>query len=248
MTNSTTDFGFRRVPVGEKQARVKQVFDSVAERYDLMNDLMSFGLHRYWKRFADTLCAVRRGETVLDLAGGTGDLALRFATRIGDRGQVVLADINAAMVDQGRRRLVDAGVADRVSCTLADAQQLPFPAASFDCIAMSFGLRNVTDKQRALASMLATLKPGGRLVILEFSSLVIPGLRRAYDDYSLRVLPWLGKRVVGDMESYRYLAESIRLHPDQEALRGLLRQAGFERVTYHNLLAGIAAVHKAYKF
>ena len=248
MSESTTDFGFQRVPIAVKQTRVGQVFDSVSGRYDLMNDLMSLGLHRYWKRFADMLCLVREGESVLDLAGGTGDLAMRLAPLVGERGQVVLADINSAMIEIGRCRVVDAGMINRVSFAIANAEQLPFPVASFDCIAMAFGLRNVTDKKRALASMYTTLKPGGRLVVLEFSALVIPWLRELYDGYSFRVLPWLGERVAGDADSYRYLAESIRMHPDQETLCGLMHQTGFERVTYHNLLGGVAAVHKAYKF
>lgn len=239
-----TDFGFERVPEADKAARVAAVFDRVATRYDLMNDLMSFGLHRAWKAFTVTLARVHPGERVLDVASGSGDLARALAARAGPAGEVWMTDVNASMLRSGRDRLVDAGrVLPAVQC---DAERLPFRAASFDCVTCGFGLRNMTHKERALAEMARVLKPGGRLLVLEFSRVCKP-LAQAYDLYSFRVLPWLGARIVGDAGSYRYLAESIRVHPDQEALRAMLEGAGLERVEFFNLAAGVVAVHRGFK-
>ena len=246
MSKDTTHFGFETVAVAEKARRVRGVFDSVADRYDLMNDLMSGGLHRLWKRFAIEQAAVRRGQVVLDLAGGTGDLAGRFARRVGSDGHVVLADINMSMLREGRRRLTDAGIAGNLSIAQLDAEKLPFAPCSFDCISIAFGLRNVTDKNAALRSMFSVLKPGGKVVILEFSE-PAPAMKPAYDAYSFKILPLLGKLVTGDEASYRYLAESIRMHPDQETLLAMLQEAGFERCRYHNLVGGIVALHIGYR-
>ena len=246
MPDKTTHFGFRRVPVSEKTRHVRQVFDSVADNYDLMNDLMSFGIHRLWKRFAINMAALRPGQQVLDLAGGTGDLTRLMAPLVGSSGQVVLADINAAMLETGRRRLLDKGISGNVSFVLANAEQLPFPDNRFDLATMAFGLRNVTDKQRALDALFRVLKPGGRLLVLEFSRPVAL-LKPAYDFYSFRLLPKLGQLIANDAPSYRYLAESIRMHPDQQTLQGMLEQAGFERCDYHNLTGGIVAIHRGYK-
>jgi len=248
MTDDTTHFGYRTVDKHDKARLVGGVFDSVASSYDVMNDLMSFGIHRLWKRYTLEQSGVRPGQRVLDIAGGTGDLAAKFARRVGTNGHVLLADINAAMLRHGRERLVDAGVVGNVDYAQSDAEALPFADDSFDCITIAFGLRNVTEKARALESMLRVLKPGGRLLVLEFSKPVLPLLARAYDAYSFAALPMMGKLVAGDAESYRYLAESIRVHPDQEALAGMLREAGFEQVTYHNLSGGIVALHKGFKF
>jgi len=245
MSRETTHFGYETVPVGDKAQRVKGVFDSVAGRYDLMNDLMSGGLHRLWKRFAIEQAAIRRGQAVLDLAGGTGDLAGKFASQVGSSGHVVLADINASMLQQGRSRLIDAGVAGNLTIAQVDAESLPFAPASFDCVTIAFGLRNVTGKEAALASMLRVLKPGGKMLILEFSK-PADVLKPAYDLYSFRILPLLGKLVADDESSYQYLAESIRMHPDQESLLGIMRDAGFERCRYHNLAGGIVALHIGY--
>ena len=246
MPDKTTHFGFRRVPVSEKTRHVRQVFDSVADNYDLMNDLMSFGIHRLWKRFAINMAALRPGQQVLDLAGGTGDLTRLMAPLVGSSGQVVLADINAAMLETGRRRLLDKGISGNVSFVLANAEQLPFPDNRFDLATMAFGLRNVTDKQRALDALFRVLKPGGRLLVLEFSRPVAL-LKPAYDFYSFRLLPKLGQLIANDAPSYRYLAESIRMHPNQQTLQGMLEQAGFERCDYHNLTGGIVAIHRGYK-
>ena len=240
----TTDFGFEKVPEDEKARRVAGVFDSVAMRYDLMNDLMSAGLHRVWKRFTVEQSGLRPGHRVLDVAGGTADLAIQFARRVGARGEVVLTDINPAMLARGRDRMLDAGVAaPAVQC---DAERLPFADAHFDCVSVAFGLRNMTHKDRALAEMRRVLKPGGRVLVLEFSRVWKP-LQPAYDAYSLKVLPLLGKLVANDSESYRYLAESIRMHPDQEQLKSLMEQAGLERVEYFNLSAGVVALHRGYR-
>ncbi len=241
------DFGFERVPRHRKAERVRGVFDSVADRYDLMNDLMSAGLHRLWKRFTLDLAGLRPGQRALDVAGGTGDLATGLARQVGSGGLVVLTDINSAMLGRGRDRLIDEGLVDNVRYAQADAERLPFAADSFHCVTIGFGLRNVTDKQAALASMHRVLKPGGQLLVLEFSH-PARALGPLYDAYSFRVLPWLGKLVAGDEASYRYLAESIRMHPDQEALLAMMRQAGFEDCRYHNLSAGIVAVHRGYKY
>ena len=242
----TTDFGYDTVPVPEKARRVRAVFDSVAERYDLMNDLMSGGLHRLWKRYAVSRAGLRTGHVVLDLAGGSGDLALAFARRVGQSGYVVLADINASMLARGRARLIDAGIAGNLGVAQVDAENLPFPEFTFDRLAIAFGLRNVTDKERALAAMLRVLKPGGKALILEFShprAAVAP----LYDWYSFRVLPALGRAVARDEASYRYLAESIRMHPDQDTLLRMMEQAGFERCRYENLAGGIVALHTGYR-
>ncbi|MCP5090070.1 MAG: bifunctional demethylmenaquinone methyltransferase/2-methoxy-6-polyprenyl-1,4-benzoquinol methylase UbiE [Gammaproteobacteria bacterium] len=241
-----THFGYQSVPTGEKAERVRDVFDSVASRYDLMNDLMSAGLHRLWKRFTIDQAGIRPGHIVLDLAGGTGDLARAFAGKVGKDGHVVLADINAAMLRKGRSRLIDAGVAGNLSIAQVDAENLPFADRSFDCISMAFGLRNVTEKEAALRSMYRTLKPGGKAMILEFSE-PSKAIKPAYDLYSFKVLPVLGKLVARDSDSYQYLAESIRMHPDQDTLKSMMEEAGFERCRYHNLAAGIVALHIGYR-
>lgn len=242
-----THFGFERVATGDKQRRVRAVFDSVADRYDVMNDLMSMGLHRLWKRFAVTICGVRDGDSVLDLAGGTGDLASLMSSRIGDSGQIVLADINAAMLRQGRGRLEDEGVVHGVRFTQLNAETLPFADSSFDCVTIAFGLRNVTRKERALAEMYRVLRPGGRALVLEFSRLKMAAAQPLYDLYSFKVLPWLGRHVAGDPDSYRYLAESIRMHPGQEALADMMAEAGFEDCEWFNLTLGVVAVHRGRK-
>ena len=245
MTRKLTHFGYQQVPEDEKAGRVARVFDSVASRYDLMNDLMSAGLHRLWKRVAIERCAVRPGERVLDLAGGTGDLARLLAARAGPTGEVVLTDINASMLRIGRDALLDAGtVVPAVQC---DAQRLPFADGRFDCVTIGFGLRNVTRKEQALAEMYRVLRPGGRLVVLEFSSVWRP-LKPLYDAYSFGVLPQLGRMFAGDPDSYRYLAESIRMHPGQDELKAMIEAAGFERVDYLNLSAGVVAVHRGFRF
>jgi len=246
-TDRSVDFGFEQVPRAEKAGRVRAVFASVAGRYDLMNDLMSLGVHRLWKRFALSLTGLKPGQTALDVAGGTGDLALGMLRQVGRDGRVVLSDINPRMLELGRDRLLDAGMVGNVECLVADAERLPFDDASFDCVTIGFGLRNVTDKAAALRSMHRVLKPGGQLLVLEFSTPVAPGLKPAYDAYSFRVLPLLGRFVAGDEASYRYLAESIRMHPDQEALQDMLVSAGFEHTRYHNLSGGIVALHRGYK-
>ncbi|HSC96607.1 MAG TPA: bifunctional demethylmenaquinone methyltransferase/2-methoxy-6-polyprenyl-1,4-benzoquinol methylase UbiE [Burkholderiales bacterium] len=245
MTQKTTDFGYQPVPEEEKAKRVAGVFDSVAPRYDLMNDLMSVGLHRLWKRFAVEASGVRPGERVLDIAGGTGDLARLFSRRVGPQGEVVLTDINPGMLQQGRDRLLDAGIV--LPLVRCDAEKLPFSADRFDCVSIAFGLRNVTRKLAALAEMRRVLRPGGRLIVLEFSKAWAP-VRPLYDAYSFGILPRLGKLVAQDAAAYRYLAESIRMHPDQEALKAMLEEAGLERVEYFNLTAGVVAVHRGYKF
>ena len=243
--NPTTHFGFSTVAEEEKAARVRGVFDSVASRYNLMNDLMSGGLHRLWKHFTISQSGVRKGSRVLDIAGGTGDLAQAFADMAGDRGQVWLTDINNAMLTIGRDRLLDGGVG--VAAAQCDAEQIPFPSDYFDCVSVAFGLRNMTHKDVALREMLRVLKPGGRLLVLEFSKVWKP-LEPLYDLYSFRILPEMGKLVAGDPGSYRYLAESIRVHPDQESLKDMMESAGFENVDYFNLSAGIVALHRGFKF
>jgi demethylmenaquinone methyltransferase/2-methoxy-6-polyprenyl-1,4-benzoquinol methylase len=242
----TTDFGFQRVPLEEKARRVGEVFSSVAGNYDLMNDLMSLGIHRLWKRFVIDLAAVRDSERVLDVAGGTGDLTAAFARHTGAGGLTVLSDINGAMLQQGHVRLVDRGVVN-VPRVQANAECLPFADRSFDCVTIGFGLRNVTDKDAALRSMLRILKPGGRLLILEFSKPVNPTFAKLYDEYSFKVLPALGRWVARDEGAYRYLAESIRMHPDQQTLKGMMETAGFARCQVYNLTGGIVAVHRGYR-
>ena len=246
MTKPTTHFGYETVPLTDKVQRVRGVFDSVAGNYDLMNDLMSGGLHRLWKRYTIDQAAVRPGQQVLDLAGGTGDLARRFASIVGKDGHVTLADINHSMLTEGRRRLIDAGVAGNLSIAQVNAEDLPFASSTFDCITIAFGLRNVTDKEAALKSMYRVLKPGGKLLVLEFSK-PTEALKPIYDLYSFRVLPTLGKLIANDEDSYRYLAESIRMHPDQETLKGMMEDAGFERCRFHNLTGGIVALHVGYQ-
>lgn len=238
------DFGFERVAPEEKAARVRSVFDRVAPSYDLMNDLMSLGLHRVWKAIAVAIARPRAGERILDVAAGSGDLALALAKRVRPGGEVWLTDLNHRMLGRGRDRLLDAGaLAPAVQC---DAEKLPFPAQYFDCVTVGFGLRNMTRKEGALAEMGRVLKPGGRLVVLEFSKVWAP-LAPAYDLYSFRVLPWLGERVAGDADAYRYLAESIRMHPDQAALKTMIEAAGFGKVEFFNLAAGAVAVHRGYR-
>ena len=245
--NEQTHFGYKTVNKAEKQARVADVFTSVAKKYDIMNDLMSFGIHRLWKRYAISLSGVRAGQQVLDIAGGTGDLAKVFSREVGRNGHVVLSDINAAMLEVGRERLINAGC-NNVDFVLANAETLaPFDDESFDLVTISFGLRNVTDKDAALRAMYRVLKPGGRLLILEFSKPVFEPLSKAYDLYSFTALPMMGKLVANDSESYQYLAESIRVHPDQQTLKQMMQQAGFENCDYHNLTAGIVAVHRGFK-
>jgi len=244
-TEKTTHFGYTQVPVEEKAERVRTVFESVASNYDIMNDVMSMGVHRLWKRFTINLAAVRRGQKVLDLAGGTGDLAAKFANQVGSEGQVVLADINIAMLGEGRERLLNMGTV--VDYCQVNAECLPFVDNTFDLITIAFGLRNVTDKDKALASMHRVLKPGGRLLVLEFSHVTVPPLKSVYDVYSFKLLPFMGKVIAKDEDSYRYLAESIRMHPDQETLKSMMGEAGFERCGYHNLTGGIVALHHGYK-
>ncbi len=243
----TTHFGYKEVDKNAKAGMVADVFHSVASRYDLMNDLMSAGIHRIWKRFTIELSGVRKGNAVLDIAGGTGDLAAKFSRIVGPEGRVVLADINDSMLQVGRDKLLDTGHQGNTEFVQADAQFLPFPDESFDCITIAFGLRNVTEKDLALRSMLRVLKPGGRLLVLEFSKPQSELLTKAYDTYSFRVLPFMGKLVANDSESYQYLAESIRVHPDQETLKGMMEDAGFNTVEFHNMTGGVVALHKGIK-
>lgn len=244
----TTHFGYREVPEADKSGLVGRVFHSVAGRYDLMNDVMSFGIHRLWKHYAIGQLALRPGQRVLDVAGGTGDLAALIAAQVGPQGEVVIADINSSMLDVGRARLADRGIAGNIEFVQADAERLPFPDNHFDRITIGFGLRNVTRQDAALASMFRALKPGGKLLILEFSRPVVAALGKAYDAYSFKILPVMGRVIAQDEDSYRYLAESIRKHPDQETLKAMMLAAGFERVDYFNLTGGIVAVHQGYKF
>ena len=241
---ATTHFGYRDVPVEEKTALVRGVFDSVAERYDLMNDLMSMGSHRLWKREFVATSGVGPGQEVLDLAGGTGDIAALLSRRVGRTGRVVLSDINNAMLSVGRRRLEDRGIAGNVEYALANAEQLPFASQRFDAVTIAFGLRNVTDKDQALREMHRVLKPGGQVHILEFSSVRAAPLKKLYDGYSFKLLPLMGRLVAGDADSYQYLAESIRKHPGQAELAGMMERAGFKQVHYRNLLSGVVAIHR----
>jgi len=244
MTNDTTHFGFQEVPTGEKAKRVARVFDSVAARYDLMNDAMSGGLHRLWKASTISQANVRPGQRLLDVASGTGDLALAFAKKVGPQGRVVMSDINGQMLMRGRNRLIDAGYP--TEAVVCDAEHLPFPDNEFDLVTVAFGLRNMTDKLAALKQMHRVLKPGGKLMVLEFSK-VAPPLEKIYDVYSFKVLPWLGKKIANDEESYRYLAESIRMHPGPEELAQMLRDAGFDIVRFSTMTAGVVALHQAIK-
>jgi len=244
----TVDFGYERVSADEKTARVRGVFDSVADNYDLMNDLMSGGLHRLWKRFALSQTGLRPGQRALDVASGTGDLGAGLARQVGPGGLAVLTDINREMLSRGRDRLIDRGFASQVAYVIANAEMLPFPDTSFDCVTIGFGLRNVTDKIAALASMKRVLRPGGRLLVLEFSKPQLAALQPAYDAYSFNILPRLGSIIAGDEASYRYLAESIRMHPDQETLASMIRMAGFDECRWHNLAGGIAALHLGFVY
>jgi demethylmenaquinone methyltransferase / 2-methoxy-6-polyprenyl-1,4-benzoquinol methylase len=247
MKDNTTHFGFKTVDAKEKAKLVRGVFDSVAENYDIMNDLMSLGIHRIWKRLAVQLSNVRRGERVLDLAGGTGDLSALFEQRVGEEGSVTLADINSEMLRTGRNRLIDKGLVGNVNYAQVNAECLPFADNSFDCVCIGFGLRNVTDKDAALRSMYRVLKPGGRAIILEFSHPIDPVTEKVYDFYSFNLLPKIGLWVAKDEDSYRYLAESIRMHPKQDELKSMMEAAGFERCEYFNMTQGIVAVHRGYK-
>ena len=243
-----TDFGFEQVAWRDKAQRVRGVFDSVASRYDVMNDLMSAGAHRLWKRFVLSCTNLRAGQRALDVAGGTGDLSIGMLRQVGSAGLVVLTDINAQMLARGRDRLINEGFAGNSSVAQANAECLPFKPAQFDCVTIGFGLRNVTDKAAALRSMRSMLKPGGQLIVLEFSQLAVPALRPLYDAYSFHILPKLGELVAGDAASYRYLAESIRKHPDQETLLGMMRDAGLANCSYQNLSGGVVAVHRGYVY
>ena len=244
MSENNTHFGFQSVPEAEKSRHVEKVFSSVASRYDVMNDLMSFGLHRLWKTFTIQISGVGPGDRVLDVAGGTADLSLAFSRRVGSAGQVWLTDINHAMLARGRDRLIDKGFSGPVA--QCDAEKLPFPSNWFDCVTVAFGLRNMTHKDRALSEMMRVLRPGGRLLVLEFSKVWAP-LAPAYDFYSFKILPWMGQRVAKDADSYRYLAESIRMHPSQEELKQLMEQVGLKRVDYYNMTGGVACLHRGYK-
>lgn len=246
-TDDTTDFGYRQVKKQEKAGQVAEVFHSVAGKYDMMNDLMSMGIHRLWKRFTIELSGVRPGHRVLDIAGGTGDLTMKFSDLVGRDGKVVLADINASMLQVGRSRLTDRGYVGNIEYVQADAEHLPFPDNSFNAVSIAFGLRNVTDKDQALRDMCRVLKPGGKLLILEFSKPTNPLLSKAYDLYSFNALPLMGQLVAGDGNSYQYLAESIRMHPDQDTLKGMMDAAGFVNTRYHNMTGGIVALHAGIK-
>ena len=247
MSEKTTHFGYQTVTVGSKAERVADVFDSVATRYDLMNDIMSAGIHRVWKHIAVEMSAVKPGHRVLDVAGGTGDMAARFARQVGPKGTVFLTDINNRMLQVGRDRLTNLGLVENVRYVQADVEKLPLPKNTFDIVCIAFGLRNVTNKDSALSSMLRVLKPGGRLLILEFAKPKSRFLKQIYDSYSFNVLPKLGKIIAHDSDSYRYLAESIRMHPDQESLKAMIEKAGFQRADYHNMTGGIVALHRGVK-
>lgn len=244
---AVTHFGYQNVPESQKSKKVAEVFHSVAAKYDIMNDLMSLGIHRLWKRFTIELSGVRTGNKILDIAGGTGDLTRQFSRLVGSTGEVVLADINSSMLQVGRDRLMDKGVINNVRFVQADAEKLPFADNTFDCVTIAFGLRNVTHKDEALKSIFRVLKPGGRLLVLEFSKPTNSLFSKIYDTYSFSLLPFMGKLIANDSESYRYLAESIRMHPDQETLKAMMQEVGFDPVTYHNMTGGIVALHKGIK-
>ena len=248
MSGNKTHFGFKQVDADKKESLVAEVFSSVAGKYDIMNDVMSFGVHRIWKKIAMAHTGLKKGMHALDIAGGTGDLTIQMSKQVGATGEVIISDINPDMLEQGRRRLIDKGIAGNVKFKVANAEELPFEDNSFNCVTIAFGLRNVTDKDKALKEMFRVLKPGGRLLVLEFSKPVVPGLDKIYDFYSFKVLPVMGKVIANDEESYRYLAESIRMHPDQATLKSMMENAGFERCTYHNMTGGIVALHKGFKF
>lgn len=245
--SNQTHFGYETVDTSAKQGKVAEVFHSVANKYDVMNDLMSMGIHRLWKRYTIEISGVRPGQKVLDLAGGTGDLAAKFARIVGQTGHVTLSDINNSMLNVGRDRLTDKGILGNVDFVQANAECLPFPDNHFDLITIAFGLRNVTDKDKALRSMNRVLKPGGKLLVLEFSKPTVKALSPIYDAYSFKILPFIGKLITNDADSYRYLAESIRMHPDQDTLKDMMANAGFEKCDYFNLSAGIVALHRGYK-
>lgn len=247
-SDSTTHFGYQTVEKSQKASKVAEVFHSVAAKYDVMNDLTSFGVHRIWKRYTIERAAARPGQTILDIAGGTGDLTAKFSKIVGTQGKVVLADINQSMLKVGRNKLVDSGIVGNVEYVQANAECLPFPDNYFDRITIAFGLRNVTEKEKALESMYRILKPGGKLLVLEFSKPALPALSKVYDAYSFSLLPAMGKLVANDAESYKYLAESIRMHPDQDSLKQLMLEAGFDEVEYTNLTGGIVALHVGKKF
>lgn len=244
---ATTHFGYQNVPESQKSKKVAEVFHSVAAKYDVMNDLMSMGIHRLWKRFTIELSGVRAGNKVLDIAGGTGDLTAKFSRLVGETGEVVLADINSSMLNVGRDKLTDKGIVNNVRFVQADAEKLPFAENTFDCVTIAFGLRNVTHKEEALKSIFRVLKPGGRLLVLEFSKPTNNLFSKVYDAYSFTFLPMMGKLITNDADSYKYLAESIRMHPDQETLKAMMQVAGFNPVTYHNMTGGIVALHKGIK-
>ncbi len=247
MSDNKTHFGFKQVDKEDKAGLVADVFTSVASKYDVMNDVMSFGIHRIWKKLAMNHTGLRPGMRALDVAGGTGDLTAYMSKQVGSTGEVIISDINPDMLEQGRRHLMDRGIAGNIKFIEANAEALPFEDNSFDCVTIAFGLRNVTDKDKALESMYRVLKPGGRLLVLEFSKPVVPGLDKIYDVYSFKILPMMGKLIAGDAESYQYLAESIRMHPDQATLKSMMQEAGFERCSYHNMSGGIVALHKGFK-
>jgi demethylmenaquinone methyltransferase / 2-methoxy-6-polyprenyl-1,4-benzoquinol methylase len=248
LTSETTDFGYQTIPLAEKTAQVAAVFRSVATKYDLMNDLMSLGLHRLWKKLTLELSQTQAGDKVLDVAGGTGDITKLFAKRVGESGKVVLLDINDAMLQVGRDRLIDAALIENVAVIQANAESLPFAEDQFDCLSIAFGLRNITNKMAALQSMYQVLKPGGRLLVLEFSKPLLRPLQRLYDRYSFDFLPKLGEWIAKDAASYQYLVESIRCHPDQESLKAVILEAGFDQCEYYNFSGGIVALHRAWKF
>lgn len=247
MTKKETHFGYKTVDEHAKEGLVAGVFDSVASKYDIMNDVMSFGIHRIWKKITMQHTGLKPGDSALDVAGGTGDLTMQMSEQVGPTGKIIISDINPNMLEEGRKRLLDKGYAGNIEYAIANAEDLPFEDNSFNCVTIAFGLRNVTHQDRALRSMYRVLKPGGRLLVLEFSKPVMPGLNKLYDLYSFNILPRMGKLIANDEESYRYLAESIRMHPNQETLKQMMTEAGFERCTYHNMTGGIVALHKGFK-